>query len=119
MLKCGIYSTTDSYKGVKMPRGAIHKQCPHCHGVNTKRHSILVVKQVTLNGVEPHGIQRWYCKDCNRAFTPKRPESETNKYKMDVYEKTVMLYFDQGSSFRGVARDLSRTGITHINAKRC
>lgn len=102
-----------------MPRGAIHKQCPHCNGYATRRHDILVVKKVTLQGVEQHGVQRWYCKDCLRAFTPKRPESEMNKYTMDVYEKTAMLYFDQGASFRGVARDLSRMGLIHINAKRC
>lgn len=102
-----------------MLRETKHKECPHCHKFNTKRHSILVVKRVTLEGVEPQGVQRWYCKDCKRAFMPFRPQFETSKYTLEVYEKAVMLYFDQGASFRSVARDLNRMGMNHIAAKRC
>ena len=91
-----------------MPRGLVHRECPLCKGYNTKRHSIHVVKRITLQGVEHKGVQRWYCKNCRRAFTPQCSLRGTNKYTLDVYEKAAMLYFDQGSSYRGVARELKR-----------
>lgn len=102
-----------------MPKVTIHKRCPKCKGFNTKRHSIHVVKKVTLHGVESRGVQRWYCKDCNRTFIPQRPNSETTNYTMEVSEKAVILYFDQESSYRSVARELRRKSIKNIDAKRC
>ncbi len=102
-----------------MPRRSVRQPCPHCGAFNTKRHSILVLKKVTLHGVTPHGVQRWYCKDCCRAFTPERPPSETTRYTLDVHEKAVMLYFDQGSAYRAVARELQRMGVARITPEQC
>jgi transposase-like protein/RNA polymerase subunit RPABC4/transcription elongation factor Spt4 len=101
-----------------MPRGIRRQVCPHCQQFNTKRHGILVLQRITLQGSRPRGIQRWYCNDCQRAFTPPRPEGHETKYAMDVQEKVAQLYFDQGASYRAVARNLRQLGI-HIDAKRC
>src|SRR5882672_7657417 len=101
-----------------MPRGKLRKVCPQCGGTRTKRHSILVLKKVTLEGIEPKGIQRWYCNDCKKAFTPPHADSGTSKFSLDVRERAVMLYFDQGASYRAVARELGRLGI-RIAGKRC
>lgn len=100
-----------------MPRGFGPKRCPHCQGSNTKRHGILVLKKVTLQGIRPQGVQRWYCKDCRRAFTPEH--AGTGKYTREVQEQAAMLYFDQGASYRAVARGLLRMGISNIDAKGC
>lgn len=102
-----------------MPRGTnIRKPCPRCGSLNTKRHDILVLKKVTLQGVKPQGVQRWYCKDCRRPFTPERSASETATYTLEIYEKAAMLYFDQSAAYRAVARELQRMGIS-IDAKQC
>jgi len=101
-----------------MPRGKLRKVCPQCGGTRTKRHSILVLKKVTLEGVEPRGVQRWYCNDCKKAFTPAHADSGTSKYALEVRERAVMLYFDQGASYRAVARELGRLGI-RVDGKRC
>ena len=102
-----------------MPRNLVKKQCAHCQGYNTKRHDILVIKKVTLQGIQQQGIQRWYCKDCRKPWTPEHSNTNNTKYTLEVYEKAVMLYFDQGASYRGVARELRRKGIRTIDAKRC
>lgn len=102
-----------------MPRIAVRKACPFCNRVNTKRHSIYVVKKATLQGLKHIGIQRWYCKDCHRAFTPLSSNNESTKYTTEVQEKAIILYFDQGASYRGVARELRRKGIKTIDAKMC
>jgi transposase-like protein len=77
----------------------------------------LVLKKVTLQGIRPQGVQRWYCKDCRRAFTPEH--AGTGKYTREVQEQAAMLYFDQGASYRAVARGLLRMGISNIDAKGC
>jgi len=101
-----------------MPRGTRHQRCPHCQQVDTKRHGIMVIQRITLQGARPHGVQRWYCKGCQRAFTPIRTEGHESRYAMEVVEKAAQLYFDQGASYRAVARDLRQLGI-RIDAKRC
>ncbi|MDP3012660.1 MAG: transposase, partial [Candidatus Subteraquimicrobiales bacterium] len=101
-----------------MPRGTIHQPCPCCQGTNTKRHDILVLKRITLQGVQPKGVQRWFCKDCGKPFTPKRPEAELQHYNLAVHEKAVMLYFDQGASYRAVAREFYRLGLKSVDAMR-
>ena len=101
-----------------MPRGTIRKVCPKCQGTNTKRHSILVLKKVTLQGIQARGVQRWYCKDCKKAFTPPHADSGTVTHTLEVQERAAMLYFDQGASYRAVARELQRLGI-RIDGKRC
>jgi len=114
-----VYSNTHSDRRSKMPRGICRERCCHCQGSSTKRHGILILKTVTLQGIQPRGIQRWYCKDCHRAFTPVHTANGPGKYALEVYEKAVMLYFDQGASYRAVARELHRMGIPHIDAKMC
>lgn len=101
-----------------MPRGTIRKTCPTCQGTNTKRHSILVLKKVTLEGAEPRGIQRWYCKDCRKSWTPPHADSGLITHTLEVHERATMLYFDQGASYRAVARELGRLGI-RVDGKRC
>jgi transposase-like protein len=101
-----------------MPKGTAHIPCPHCQGTNTKRHSILVLKRISLQGVEPKGVQRWFCKDCHKAFTPKRIEIGLSHYDLAVHEKAALLYFDEGASYRAVARALQRIGLKSIDAMR-
>lgn len=100
-----------------MPRGTVRKRCPYCDGTHTKRHSILVLKKFTLHGLEPVGVQRWYCHDCRRAFTPPHPARRAERYSLDVAERAALLSLDQGASYRAVARELRRLGLP-VDARR-
>lgn len=77
----------------------------------------MVLKKITLQGVQPKGIQRWFCKDCHKPFTPER-NTYVSKYNLEVHEKAAMLYFDQGASYRAVARELRRLGLKSVDAMR-
>ena len=76
----------------------------------------MVLKKITLQGVQPKGMQRWFCKDCHRPFTPERAKTKLSRYDLEVHQKTVMLYFDQGASYRAVARKLRRLGLKSVEA---
>lgn len=101
-----------------MPRKSAHVRCPHCQGLNTKRHGILAFRRITLQGVHLKGTQRWFCKECRRAFTPEPYRCVQAKYDLEINEKAVMLYFDEAASYRAVGRELSRLCSHRISGKR-
>jgi transposase-like protein len=56
---------------------------------------------------------------CQKPFTPERPEATRGRYEVSLVEQAVLLYIDQGASYRAVARELRRRGVPHLDAKRC
>ena len=60
--------------------------CPYCHGFETKRH-----------GKHRTGHVRWYCKSCQRTFTPLVEQ---------ITEQGAQLYFNSEASYRAVGREL-------------
>jgi len=63
-----------------------HLRCPFCQCLETRKH-----------GRTSSGHFRWYCKQCQRAFTP---------YNQQLTTQGTTLYFDSEASYRGVGRTL-------------
>lgn len=61
-------------------------RCPFCQGLRTRKH-----------GKTSSGHARWYCKQCQRSFTP---------YNEQLTVRGTEMYFDSEASYRGVGRAL-------------
>jgi transposase-like protein len=73
-------------------------ECPYCHA--TKR-------QIKA-GKNDSGSQRYWCRLCNRRYTP---EPFEHGYPEQMRQQAVKMYAD-GISFRRIARHL---GIDHVS----
>lgn len=68
------------------------KNCKFCHS-----------KNIIKNG-KPKGLQRYYCKDCEREqIVGDRRQSHNNEIK-----KAALVLYLEGNGFRGIARSLSK-----------
>jgi transposase-like protein len=75
--------------------------CPHCQG-----------QDIQKNGVTPHGVQRWHCKECKRYF---RLEYRYNACKKGIKEKITEMTLN-GSGVRDIGRVLNISKDTVCSA---
>ena len=90
--------------------------CSRCGGQRTRRHDFRTYRQISLEGVESKGYQRWFCVDCKKPFIPvelKRPD--VSPYNAEVREQSTILYIDTGGSYRAVTRQLHQWGLPHVD----
>lgn len=66
--------------------------------------------QQVKNGKNPSGSQRWYCKKCERVYTPEISEL----YGKEKRRQAVKMYLE-GMSFRAIGRLLEVHHQTVIN----
>ena len=78
------------------------KRCPFCGETNTKRHDSRSKKRRTDQGKKREYYRRWFCKVCNRPFTPTRIKA----INFSLQIKACDLYYDSESSYRAVSRRL-------------
>jgi hypothetical protein len=63
--------------------GAELERCIYCQGTKIRREGVRRKKLET--------VQLWYCRDCNRTFTPQRAKGRT--YPLKVILEALMLYY--------------------------
>ena len=91
--------------------------CPLCGSGRTKRHDMRMYREIDLRGVHSKAYQRWFCKECRKAFIPGLTERQTTSpYSAAIREKATILYVDTGGSYRGVTRELRRLGLSHVQS---
>lgn len=74
-----------------------------CEKCNSKENQV-------KNGKNPSGSQRWYCKACERVYTPKA----SAMYGEEKHRQAVRMYLE-GMSFRAIGRLLEVHHQTVIN----
>jgi len=77
-------------------------RCPFCQSMRTIRYGSFALKKVQ-KGAKRKRRRRWYCNDCQRAFTPYQVPSE--HISLLAYQ-AAELYYDSKASYRDVARKL-------------
>ena len=77
-------------------------RCPFCQSMKTIRYGSFALKKVHRGGKRKRR-RRWYCNDCQRAFTPYQVSSE--HISLLAYQ-AAELYYDSKASYRDVARKL-------------
>ena len=90
-------------------------RCPSCQSLQTVRYGSFSLRRKMRKGKRERR-KRWYCNDCQRAFTPYQAPSE---YMSLRAYRAVDLYFDSRASYRDVARKLgiSRQRVWQIAKK--
>ena len=77
-------------------------RCPFCQSMRTIRYGSFALKKAQ-RGRKRKRRRRWYCNDCQRAFSPYQVPSE---HVSSLACQAVELYFDSKGSYRDVARKL-------------
>jgi len=94
-----------------------HQRCPWCGSLNTKRYGSKLLQRRRANRNKIYR-RRWYCKDCDHTFSPGvASQGKIVAVKHGLDYRAATLYFDTGTSYRGVGRELgihSMTAYTHI-----
>ncbi|KPL17717.1 MAG: hypothetical protein AMJ92_11180 [candidate division Zixibacteria bacterium SM23_81] len=92
-------------------------RCPSCQSLHTVRYGSFSLMRKRQKG-KREKRKRWYCNDCQRAFTPYQSPSE---YMSLRAYRAVDLYFDSRASYRDVARRLGfhRNTAYRLISERC
>jgi transposase-like protein len=77
-------------------------RCPFCQSMRTIRYGSFALKKAVRGGKKKRR-RRWYCNDCQRAFTPYQMPSE---HVSSLVYQAAELYYDSKASYRDVARKL-------------
>lgn len=89
--------------------------CARCGGNRTRRHDFRTYRQISLQGVDSKGYQRWFCLDCKKPFIPAQiKRHDVSPYGAEVREQATILYIDTGGSYRAVMRQLRQWGLPHV-----
>lgn len=85
------------------------KRCSHCHSLNTKRHGFIKRNPLTKRGRISTKTQRFYCKDCNRAFTADF-SGKRRRHAPELIKEAIVLSIENRLSLREAAAKL---GVSH------
>jgi transposase-like protein len=81
------------------------RQCPHCAGHDTWKHGRYVRRPWTLEGRQTLWMQRYWCRPCQRTFTPDLAVVDRRCwYGRDVRRCAIDLWLHGGSSLRRTAQ---------------
>ena len=66
-----------------------------------------MIRSKAATGLRTRKIRRWWCHDCQRAFSQQRQEAQRHiGYELGLILRAAHLYFDREASYRAVGREL-------------
>lgn len=74
--------------------------------MTTKKHSFHTRRRKTSIGTIREKVRRWWCHNCERAFTPKVHRILKKTHNKSIIYKAAQLYFNSEASYRAVSRQL-------------
>lgn len=102
-MRLGARSDSPSVSARTRLIGAEHERCIFCRGTAITRKGRRRKKLLET-------IQLWYCRTCNRVFTPQRAKGKT--YPLKIVLETLMLYYGGETRARTAKRVKERFGIS-------